>query len=423
MQLRGISTHGLAWFPEYVNEEMIRQLHEEWNANVIRLAMYTAESGGYCTGGDQARLKQLVKDGVQYATDAGMYVIIDWHILSDGNPNQYKSEAKDFFEEMSQTFASYENVLYEICNEPNGGTAWSDVKAYAEEIIPVIRQNAPDAVILVGTPNWCQYVDQAAADPLTGGGNLMYTLHFYAATHTDALRNTMVSAIGAGLPVFVSEYGICDASGSGGIDEKQANSWVSLMNEYGISYVVWSLSNKNETASIIDSSCAKTSGLTEEDLSASGKWVYHMLTGGNGGMAAHRIPGDSGGAGKPDAPSSLNPPSDAPAGGGAVLTNEDLEITPALTGSWESNGQYFYQYAIALTNRSGKTGSAWEIDVNFSQDFSLSDKWNGNYTVDGSVLHITSLDYNGNLAAGASTGDIGFIVSGSAELELQQPAP
>lgn len=278
VQLRGISTHGLAWFPDYVNEDCFRQLKDEWNTNVIRLAMYTAEYGGYCTGGDQTQLKELIKSGVEYATAADMYVIIDWHILSDGNPNTYKEEAKAFFAEMAESYADHHNVLYEICNEPNGSTTWSDIKSYAEEIIPVIRTYDKEAVIIVGTPNWSQYVDQAAADPITGCGNIMYSLHFYAATHTDSLRSTMVSALNSGLPIFVTEYGICDASGNGSIDEYQAEQWINLLDEYGISYVAWNLSNKEETSAILSGRCAKTSGFTEDDLSASGKWLYRMLT-------------------------------------------------------------------------------------------------------------------------------------------------
>lgn len=279
VQLKGISTHGLSWFPDYVNADCFAQLKEEWGIDVIRLAMYTGESGGYCTGGDQQKLKSLVRSGVEYATDCGLYVIIDWHILSDGNPNTYIEESEAFFREMSMEYADYTNVIYEICNEPNGGTSWSDVKKYAERIIGVIRENDKDGVILVGTPNWCQYVDQAAADPITDCENVMYTLHFYAATHTDYLREAMTAAIDAGLPIFVSEYGICDASGNGAIDQYQADQWVSLMDQYGVSYVAWNLSNKAETSAIIKSSCSKISGFTAEDLSESGKWLYEMLGG------------------------------------------------------------------------------------------------------------------------------------------------
>lgn len=278
VQLRGISTHGLAWFPQYVNEELFGELREDWGVNVVRLAMYTAESGGYCTDGDKDGLKDLIRRGVEYATNQDMYVIVDWHILSDNNPNQYRAEALGFFDEMSKEFADHNNVLYEICNEPNGGTSWGEIKSYANEIIPAIRANDPDAVILVGTPNWSQYVNEAAADPVTGFENIMYTLHFYAATHTDSLRNTMAEAIDAGLPVFVSEYGICDASGNGGIDEAQANAWVETLDRYQVSYVAWNLSNKEETSALIRSTVDKTSGFSEEDFSDSGRWLRQVLS-------------------------------------------------------------------------------------------------------------------------------------------------
>ena len=288
MQHKGISTHGLPWYPEYVNAACFRQFREEWGMNVVRLAMYTAEYGGYCTGGNQDELKELIRDGVSCATDCGMYVIIDWHILSDGNPNTYLEEAKEFFGEIAEEYAEYTNVIYEICNEPNGGVSWSDVKEYAEQIIEVIRGEDEDGLILVGTPNWCQYVEQAAADPITAYDNIMYTLHFYAATHTDSLRDAMTKAVEAGLPVFVSEYGICDASGNGAIDKEQADRWAELLDEYGISYVAWNLSNKAETSAILKSSCGKVSGFTLEDLSDSGKWLYERLGVGGSGAAGEK---------------------------------------------------------------------------------------------------------------------------------------
>lgn len=278
IQLRGVSTHGLAWFPQYVNQEFFTELHDEWNANVVRLAMYTAENGGYCSGGDKESLKQLVKDGVEYATNANMYVIVDWHILQDNNPQTNKEEAKAFFDEISKEFADKNNVLYEICNEPNGGTTWAEIKSYAEEIIPVIRANDDDAIIIVGTPTWSQEVDKAVEDPIQGYDNIMYTLHFYAATHTDWLRDRMEFALEMGLPIFVTEFGTCDASGNGGIDINQSNEWIKTMDENGVSYVAWNLSNKSETSAIFKTDCHKISGFTADDLTENGKWIYEMLT-------------------------------------------------------------------------------------------------------------------------------------------------
>ncbi len=279
VQLKGVSTHGLAWYPGYVNEACFRQMKEEWGVNVIRLAMYTGEYGGYCSGGSQENLKNLIKEGVSYAAKCNMYVIIDWHILSDGNPNLHTEEAICFFDEMSKEYGSYSNVLYEICNEPNGGVSWEQVKVYAQQVIRTIRSNDPDGIILVGTPNWCQDLDSAAADPIRGYQNIMYTLHFYADTHREELRNTMVRALEAGLPVFVSEYGVCDASGNGAVNKEQADQWVKEMNKYQVSYVAWNLSDKAETSALLKNGCTKFSGFTEEDLSDSGKWLYHTLTG------------------------------------------------------------------------------------------------------------------------------------------------
>ena len=273
VQLRGISTHGMAWFPQYVNQQCFKSLRDTFNINTIRLAMYTAEYGGYCSGGDQQQLKALVDTGVQAATNLNMYVIIDWHILADSNPQQNKEAAKAFFSEVSRKYAGYGNVLYEICNEPNGGTSWQDIKSYANEVIPAIRANAPDSIIIVGTPNWSQFVDQAAADPIRDQKNIMYTLHYYAATHKEDLRAKAEVAIKSGLPIFVTEFGICDASGSGGIDYDQAQKWFDFLNQNKISFVAWNLSNKGETSAILSSSCSKTADFTDADLSTSGKWL------------------------------------------------------------------------------------------------------------------------------------------------------
>lgn len=275
VQLRGISTHGLAWFPQYVNQKCFKNL-KKWGANVVRLAMYTGEYGGYCSGGDQKALEKLIKDGVKYAKKADMYVIVDWHILSDGDPNTYKKEAKGFFKRITKALSKYKNVLYEICNEPNGGTTWDQIKSYAKPVIKTIRKKAKKAVIIVGTPNWSQFVDQAAESPLSGK-NIMYALHFYSGTHREDLQNTMKAARAEGLPIFVTEFGLCDASGNGGLDLDSGKKWLKLLDEDHISYVNWSLCNKAETASILKPEVSKTHGFKKADLSEGGRWYLNWL--------------------------------------------------------------------------------------------------------------------------------------------------
>ncbi len=277
-QLRGVSTHGLAWFPEYVNKEAFQTLRDDWGANLIRLAMYTDESGGYCSDGDKTKLKKLVSDGVDYATELGMYVIIDWHVLHDLNPLKHMDDAKEFFDEMSSRYRDNDNIIYEICNEPNGGTEWEDIKEYAEVIIPIIRKNDKDAIIVVGTPTWSQDVDMAVKDPIDAE-NVMYAVHFYAATHKDNIRSKVMAALDAGYPVFISEFSICDASGNGGIDYDSAAEWMDLINGHNMSYASWSLCNKNETSALISSDCSKTSGWDASELSEAGKWLRMTISG------------------------------------------------------------------------------------------------------------------------------------------------
>lgn len=278
-QLKGMSTHGLSWFPDFVNENAFKTLRDDWNTNVVRLAMYTAEYGGYCSGGSQTDLKNLIDKGVKAASDLGMYVIIDWHILSDGNPQTNKSEALKFFEEMSSKYKNYDNVLYEICNEPNGGTSWdNDIKPYAEEVIKVIRKNAPDSVIIVGTPTWSQDIDKAAANPLTES-NVLYALHFYAATHTDWLRQRLTDCYNKGLPVMVTEFGTCDASGNGAYDFGQSKQWLNLLDKYGISYMNWNLANKNESSSAFKENASAKGDWKESELSEGGTWIRKWFRG------------------------------------------------------------------------------------------------------------------------------------------------
>ena len=274
-QLRGISTHGIAWFPDYVNQEAFNYMRDEWKINVIRLAMYSDPNAGYS---EITKIK--VKEGVEYAKNAGIYVIIDWHILSDGNPNIYKSEAIEFFKEMATLYKDYDNIIYEICNEPNGDVTWDrDIKTYAEEVIGEIRKIDKNTIIIVGTPTWSQDVDIAAQNPITGYDNIMYSLHFYAATHKEYLRNKLSQALNSNLPIFVTEFGVCDASGNGSLDLNESDTWINMLDENNISYVCWNLSNKNESSAILNSSTNKLTGWTLDDLSEGGKWLVNKLKG------------------------------------------------------------------------------------------------------------------------------------------------
>ncbi len=276
IQLHGFSTHGIGWYPRYTNSAAIRTI-KEYGANVVRMAMYTDENQGYVY--DSEKILNYLYVGVENALAEDMYVIVDWHILSDNNPLQYKEEAKQFFAEISSHYGNHPGIIYEICNEPNSGTSWDDITAYANEIIPVIRANAPDAVILVGTPEYCTQVEEAAANPLDYE-NIMYVFHAYVdVTTADYSAISWVEdKLDCGIPIFVSEWGITDEKDTQA-EKKPDNAYafMKMMEERNLSWCNWSLSNKAEIYSAIKPECDKYSGWTEDDFTFSGKIALEGL--------------------------------------------------------------------------------------------------------------------------------------------------
>jgi endoglucanase len=282
VQLKGVSSHGRQWFPQYANEKVIKWLRDDWKADVFRAAMYTegGDTNGYI---GNPQVKQKVIQSVEAAVKLGVYVIIDWHILHDNNPKTYQKQAIEFFSEMAQKYGQYPNVIFELCNEPNGNNVtWeNDIKPYAEAVIPVIRKYAPDNIIIVGTPQWSQRVNDAAEDPILGHKNIMYALHFYSGTHTGWLRNAASDAIGTGIPVFVTEFGTTDASGDGNVDINETQRWFTFLKEKNISWVNWSLANKNESSAILKAGkdAAGNGNWKEADLSESGAFIRVVMRG------------------------------------------------------------------------------------------------------------------------------------------------
>ena len=277
VMLRGVSLNGLVTSESFLNDRLFEELSKDAGVNLFRLPVYTYGVGvvGYCTKGDKERHKQDIANGVELAKSHDMYVIIDWHILSDGDPNTYLDEAKTFFAEMAETYCDYDNVLYEICNEPNG-VDWQAVKRYAGQVIPIIREKDPDSVILVGNPDWSKDLESAAADPLAYD-NILYSLHFYAATHGQEYRDMTEQMSKSGLPVFVTEFGITAASGGHPRDPESADLWIDLLEREHISYCMWALSKAPEACSMIRSTVPKSSGFTRDDYTETGLWLFDTL--------------------------------------------------------------------------------------------------------------------------------------------------
>lgn len=413
-QLKGVSTHGLSWFPEYVSKGAFQSLRDQWGANTVRLAMYTAEYNGYCTGdsANRIKLKKLIDKGVTAATDLGMYVIIDWHILSDKNPNTYKKQSISFFREMASRYKNHRNVIYEICNEPNGGTGWSQIKSYADSVITEIRKADKDAIIVVGTPNWSQDVDTAVKAPIKNRRNIAYSFHFYANTHKESYRKKLESAVKAGLPVLVTEFGISTASGSGGVSKTEGDKWIRLLNKYHIGYVCWNLSNKKESSALIKSSSKKLSGWSSADLTESGKWLITAFKGN-----AKATVGTSSGTGKGSSQSSTGTSAVKPDAGikSVKASKKYCTVTLKKAKSWKSGKRYYSLYRMTIKNKSNYKISSWKIRVKFQKPVKKSQTWNGKMSFSGKYVTIKPVTWNKIIGQKGKASDVGFIVSSSSK--------
>ena len=269
--LRGMSTHGLGWYPRYPNAGAMKTL-KQYGANVIRLAMYTETSSGYL---EEPRNLDFVYIGIENAIAENLYVIVDWHILSDGNPLTHMEEAIAFFSEISERYGQTPNILYEICNEPTGDTTWEDIAAYAAMVIPAIRKNAPEAVVLVGTPNYSSRLRDAMASPLPFS-NLLYSCHKYidvSPEAEDSQEYWLQKAVETGFPIFVTEWGINGSEGEN-MDLANARQFVKFLNENQISWCGWALSNAEEIHGTISPDSDKLSGWGWEDLTPGGRLMF-----------------------------------------------------------------------------------------------------------------------------------------------------
>lgn len=268
--LRGLSFGWHSLWPRFYNEKAVSWLKKDFNCNIVRAAM-GVELGDLSYINNPQFAKEKVEAVVNVAIKSGIYVIIDWH-----SHNVNLKEAKQFFAEMSKKYAKYPNIIYEVFNEPDHETWW-EVKNYSEEIIRVIRENDPNNIILVGCPHWDQDIDLPAEDPIIGYTDIMYTMHFYAATHGKELRDRTDAAIKRGLPVFVSESAGMEASGDGPLDYKAWQEYIDWMEAKKISWITWSVSDKDETCSILKKSANSEGKWKDEDLKESGIKIREYL--------------------------------------------------------------------------------------------------------------------------------------------------
>lgn len=286
VQVRGMSLYWslLADATDFWTETAVTSMLNDMNIQLIRASMATGTEdwGGPYKGYqlDAENQKKLVSTIVETAIKLDIYVIIDWH--SHEATNQVES-AKGFFSEMAKKYGSYDNVIFELFNEPLD-IAWDEIKNYANQVIPAIREYS-DNLILVGNRAWDQHPEEVIGNEVTDSkNNTAYTLHYYAMSHCASGTNEYggpcegangEKAIKAGLPIFLSEWGVGTADGNGTtIGREENDEWQAFANKYKISWANWSASRVDELAS------AFTKEATASDLqySASGKLIKEYLS-------------------------------------------------------------------------------------------------------------------------------------------------
>lgn len=274
IQLKGISSHGLMWYPEYTNYRSLNTI-KSYGANVFRIAMYSDQDKGYVYS--KKDTKKIFLSTLENVLGSDMYAIVDWHTLKDNNPNTHIKEAKGFFDEISKMYKDEPGIIYEILNEANGDTTWEDIKKYADEIIPIIRKNSPNALILVGTPNHCVDIKSALDYPLNYD-NIMYTYHMYTGSSDYGYEYILGEAIENSMPVFVSEWGLSVDKETSKIDFEEGEKFINYLSKHNISWVNWSLSNKDEPYSSIRPDVNKLSNWKEEDLTDVGRFIFKAFS-------------------------------------------------------------------------------------------------------------------------------------------------
>lgn len=265
VQVRGMSLYWslLSEATEFWTETAVTTMVNSMNIQLIRASMATGSedwSGpykGYAV--DAQNQKNLVSAVVEAAIKNDIYVIIDWHSHEAHNQTQ---SAQGFFSEMAQKYGSYDNVIFELYNEPKD-IEWATIKNYANQVIPKIREYSNN-LILVGNRSWDQHPEEVIGNEVTDSqNNTAYTLHYYAMSHCVSGTYSWggscegangEKAIKAGLSLFISEWGTVSADGSGTPGTSENKTWQDFADKYKLSWANWSASKINEGASAFTSS-------------------------------------------------------------------------------------------------------------------------------------------------------------------------
>ena len=200
-----------------------------WRANVVRISLHPS----VWKATPHSQIIARLRSEAQSALDAGMFVILDWHVIGwpdgyfqkpdkewDEDPRDlYDSNfalAKDFWNEVAAAFGGDGRVIFELWNEPvfqkddyepKTGQQWPKLKPYMAQLLEIIRAHGPN-VALVTSNTWAYRLTGIRHD-LLAGDNVAYAWHVYAGHDDDdeKLWAVALDDLQTVAPVIVSEWG------------------------------------------------------------------------------------------------------------------------------------------------------------------------------------------------------------------------
>jgi hypothetical protein len=239
---------------------------KSWGANVVRFPVHPA---AWHIRGKKNYLK-LLDQGVAWAKEEGLYVIIDWHSIGNlyagkffpGSSELYpptlydttREETFDFWKTMARHYRGNNTVaFFELFNEPAinadlnlGDCTWPQWKGLMEELIKAIRASGGTAVPLVAGFNFGYDLTPVANAPIAAEG-IGYVAHPYPMKAKQPWESQWTSDWGFvadKYPVILTEIGFLEPEAPGGYNpitgnESYGDAITSYCAKHGISYTVW----------------------------------------------------------------------------------------------------------------------------------------------------------------------------------------
>ena len=279
MSETSIHFQGKVTFNYYLNNNSVFEL-KKWGVNIIRIGLEIDEV-------ENAEIMQDYLDTIDMLLDNNMYVLtVLWN---NENINTNMEIARKYFELLSQRYKDTPNIIYEIANEPDRTVDWEMIKTYSNEIIPTIRSNDTDNIIIIPNPNYDNRPNEVNLNDITNNSNVMTSYHMYVGSNlTQENISYLQQAIDKNIPVFVTEWGTTLSNGNEGFFEEYSNAFVKYMENNKLSWCNFHIGDKNflaeqgegneEYSGIVKHNMWDNS-LNDNILTDSGKYIKNILLG------------------------------------------------------------------------------------------------------------------------------------------------